>query len=477
MPIEYITPTIDPLPKQRLAWDALKHNDRVKYVVFGGGVGGGKSWLICEWLLTNCYFYPRSKWFIGREELKRLKQSTYQTWIKVCAFHNIPREDWRLNSQDSYIEFNNPQSMAFGSKIDLLDVSFKPSDPLYERFGSTEYTGGALEEAGEINHGAFDILKSRVGRHMNREYNIKSKILITCNPKKNWLYSMVYKPWKEKLLPPEYCFIQSLFGDNKWTAEEYEDNLKQLKDPATKERLMYGNWEYDDDPAKMIEYEAICEMFKIKAAKDDWYITCDVARLGKDKTVIMLWEGFQVVKVLTESKTRLNVLDDFLFDLCSEYGIPRSQVIVDEDGVGGGLVDSFRCKGFVNNSRAIQPIGMPKDNKNKDGHLKVNYANIKSQCADMLAKKVMNGEIGFNSTQHEEEIKEELEILKRKDIDKETKFQVIAKDDMKELIGRSPDFLDAMIMRMYFELQDIREKPKTRYHAPRFNELTGRAIN
>src|SRR5205807_7649020 len=135
----------------------------------------------------------------------------YVTWTKVCAFHHIPPQDWKLNGQYNYIEFRN------GSRIDLLDVDFLPSDPLFERFGSLEYTEGDLEEAGEIHFLAFDVLKSRVGRHLNKEYGLLPKIGLTANPSKNFLYSLFYKPWKDGTLPAEYAFIQSLYGDNKYS--------------------------------------------------------------------------------------------------------------------------------------------------------------------------------------------------------------------------------------------------------------------
>ena len=149
--------------KQRKAWYALQNNN---IVYMGGGAGGGKSWLICETRLAYCYAYPGYKSFIARSELKRLMQSTFLTWIKVCKHHNIPHSDWKLNQMYSFIEFLN------GSRIDLLDVSYKPSDPLYERLGSLEYTDGAIEEAGEIHRMAYDVLKSRIGRHNNFPGNL-----------------------------------------------------------------------------------------------------------------------------------------------------------------------------------------------------------------------------------------------------------------------------------------------------------------
>src|SRR3990167_5845122 len=175
-----LTPTIQPTKKQHEAWEALKTKD---IIFLGGGAGGGKSWWLCETRLVNSYFYPGYRSFIGREELKRLMQSTFITWNKVCKFHNIPFDDWKLNGQYNYIEFKN------GSRIDLLDLKYTPSDPMFERFGSLEYTGGCIEEAGEIHFMAFDVLKGRIGRQLNKEYNLfPPKMLLTCNPTQNWLY-------------------------------------------------------------------------------------------------------------------------------------------------------------------------------------------------------------------------------------------------------------------------------------------------
>ena len=59
--------------------------------------------------------------------------------------------------------------------------------------------------------------------------------------------------------------------------------------------------------------------------------------------------------------------------------VPNSNTIADEDGVGGGVVDYLKCKGFVNNSRPLNDE---------------NYDNLKSQCTFVAAKKIMMREAG-----------------------------------------------------------------------------------
>jgi hypothetical protein len=431
---------ITPTKKQWDVYQSLKEKD---IVFFGGGAGGGKSWVICESRLINCYKYKGYRSFIGREELKRLMQSTYITWEKVCQFHKIPRGDWKLNGQYNYIEFKN------GSRVDLLDLKKNPSDPFYERLGSLEYTDGAIEEAGEVDSLAFDVLKSRIGRHMNKEFDLKPTLLITGNPKKNWTYTEFYKPWRDKTLPENIGFIQSLYNDNPHTAREYEKQLNQIKDKATKERLMFGNWEYDDDPNVLIDYDNIIDLFtnSVNSPRSypEKYLSGDLARFGKDKAVLMLWNGLEVYKIVEYDKSGIDELSKKIRELSETEQIPYSHIIVDEDGVGGGVVDTLRgIKGFVNNSTAI-----------KKGKEEGNFQNLKTQCYYRLAEYINDHKIAVKT--EDEKVKadliEELEQVKKKDADKDTKLRIQTKEEIKEKIGRSPDYSDALMMRMYFEMK------------------------
>jgi len=370
--------------------------------------------------------------------------STYITFLKVIKHHNISHL-WKLNGQYHYLEHRN------GSRIDLLDVKFNPSDPLFERFGSTEYTVGWLEEAGEIEFLAFDVLKSRVNRHLNKDYGIDAKTLITCNPKKNWLYQTVYKPWKEGTLPPEYAFIQSLYNDNPHTADSYGEDLAGIKDKANKQRLMYGNWEYDDDPTTMMNYEAIIDLFTNTVDKsEEKFLTVDAARYGGDKIVYTRWLGLQAYKITYKQKQGTDKTEEDIKDIARDEQIPFSHILVDEDGIGGGIVDHLQgIKGFIANRRPFD-VWDTKEQKLIPG----NYENLKAQCTYLLADKVNKHEMSVicEDVKIRQELVEELEQIKTKDADKDGPLRLLPKDEIKEVIGRSPDFADTLMMRMYFEL-------------------------
>ena len=85
---------------------------------------------------------------------------------------------------------------------------------------------------------------------------------------------------------------------------------------------------------------------------------------------------------------------------------------------------------------------------------KENYQNLKTQCYYKLAELINKGQIGItcpdiNVKNH---IIEECEQVRMKDADKDTKLQIVPKEIVKDIIGRSPDYSDALAMRMYYEI-------------------------
>lgn len=428
---------IRPTYKQHQAYEALQE---MYEVFFGGAAGGGKTWWLCESRLVNCYRYPGYKSFIARDELKRLMMSTFVTWVKVCKKYGVPPTDWWLNGKYNYIQFFN------GSRIDLLEAKFYPSDPMFERFGSLEYSDGAIEECGEIHPLAYDVLKTRIGRHLNAEMGIRPTMALTGNPKKNWTYSNFYLPYKNGTLPPGKAFIVAKYLDNPYTREVYKRQLEGIKDKSTKERLMHGNWEYEDDPTCILDAIDINNIFtNIQIVSDPRkpeprFIVVDAARFGSDRAIIVVWEGLRIIEYTVKDWSAITDLQAIVNAYRVKHKIPASSVVVDEDGVGGGLVDNLGCTGFVAQSK-------PED---------AAYYNLKCECGYKLGEVIKDIYFACDiSDTDRDSIIQELGMLKTYKSDQDNKLRILPKEKIKEVIGHSPDWLDVFLMRMKPIVQPI----------------------
>lgn len=422
--------------KQTQALDLLEDNVTSE-LLFGGGAGGGKSAFGCYWQLKRRLKYPGTRGVIGRASLKTLKETTLNSFFQICNLQGVKNGvHYTYNDNKSIIKFYN------GSEILLKDLFNYPADPNFDELGSLEITDAFVDENNQIVSKAWGVLKSRI-RYKLDENGLIPKIMGSCNPAKNWVYLDFYKPFKNGTLPTNKAFIQSLLTDNPHISKHYRENLLTL-DNNSKERLLYGNWEYDSDPAVLMSFDKISDVFTNDFVADgERYITGDIARYGRDKTVIGVWSGLRLTDIIEMGMSSVVEVADKIKSLCLKYKVPVSNVIVDEDGVGGGVVDTLRCKGFVNNSKPL---------KNPETGADENYNNLKSQCYFKLAEKVNKNEMYVYSQNSDQksEIAQEFEQVKQVNMDKDAKKQVISKDKIKELIGRSPDISDMIMMRMWF---------------------------
>ncbi len=422
--------------KQTIALDLLE-DKTTNEILFGGGAGGGKTALGCYWQLKQRLKYPNTRGLIGRAVLKTLKETTLVSFFQVAKMQGLEAgKHYKYNGQMSQIELFN------GSVILLKDLYAYPSDPNFDELGSLEITDAFIDEANQIEDKARNIIKSRI-RYQLDENDLIPKVLYTCNPAKNWTYSEFYKPQVDGTIAKNKQFIASLIDDNPFISKHYKENLLTL-DTVSKERLLFGNWEYSNDPSTLIDYDKILDAFNSGyLPTGPHYITCDVARFGSDSTVIGIWDGFRVKLHQYNGKSIVEVAQ-IIKQFQAEYQVPTSHIVIDEDGVGGGCVDLIAgCKGFVNNSSPLEnPITRQKEN----------FDNLKSQCYYKLAEYINDNKIFINASGTiKEKIIQELEQVKQKSVDNDGKKGIIPKDKVKALIGRSPDFSDCLAMRMVFE--------------------------
>jgi hypothetical protein len=424
--------------KQTLALDYLEDNITTE-LIFGGGAGGAKSVLGCYWQIKNRLKYPGTRGLIGRAILKTLKDTTLNSFFWVANQQGLKSNyHYTYNAQRNIIYFP-----ATESEILLKDLYTYPSDPNFDELGSLEITDAFIDECNQVSKKAKDITKSRI-RYRIDEYNLIPKLLGTCNPAKNWVYSDFFKPHSRGELEPNKKFVQALLSDNPFISEHYRANLLTL-DANSIERLLNGNWEYDNDPSSLMSINKIYDCFTNTFAESGQkYLTADIARFGRDKTVVGVWDGFRLTKIVTMDKNKVTEAAELIRELCNQNQIPISNVVIDDDGVGGGVTDILTgSNGFVNNSRPLE------NTVTKDAE---NYNNLKSQCYFKLAEIINQSKMYINAGEFRDLIVQELEQVKQYNMDKDGKKQVLPKDKIKELIGRSPDFSDMLMMRMYFEV-------------------------
>jgi hypothetical protein len=421
------------ISKQENAVYYLKDNE-TKEIVYGGAAGGGKSALGILWLIEQSQKYPGTRWLMGRAKLKALKETTLNTFFELTTKLEISNQ-FNYNSQSGVITWNNK------SEILLKDLFLYPADPNFDSLGSLEITGAFVDECNQISHKAWQILKSRIRYKLN-EYNLQPKMLGTCNPSKNWVYNQFYIKQKNGKIESDKKFIQALPQDNPHLPASYLESLLSL-DENSKQRLYYGNWEYDNDPAKLIDYEKIQNVFTNEFVEGgEMYISADIARFGSDKMVICVWSGFRVIDLITLNKSSIVEIAQLIRELANKYKVTMSKIIIDEDGVGGGVVDMLRgCKGFINNSKPLLVENQI-----------VQYQNLKTQCYFKLAELIQGDQIYIKCQEQTiiDDITKELEMVKRDKIDSDGKLRIISKETVKQSIGRSPDYSDALMMRMYF---------------------------
>lgn len=256
----------------------------------------------------------------------------------------------------------------------------------------------------------------------------------------NWMHKL-----KEKALTDsEYAY----FKITAWQAVkegilDYDEVMQAKSDLPEKVFKELYEAEASEDEGQLIMNESILKLFKDnKIAEGVKYITGDIARLGKDKTVFMVWSGWKVIEVVEIAVSKINESVEVLNKLIEKYNVNKKNVIVDEDGVGGGVKDYVKCEGFMNGSKAIVKAGEEEM-----------FSNLKTQCYYKLSEKINMNECEVKcSEQIELALSEELEMVRLAKEPDTHKITLMSKDDIKKKIGRSPDYSDTLMMRVWFEL-------------------------
>lgn len=440
--------------KQKLALDLIDDLQIVD-LLFGGGAGGGKSMLVCMWMILRCRNYPGIRIGLGRRELTRLKQTTVVTLLREAQpLLGVKTGEFVYSDHKGTIQYVN------GSMIQLVDLAYLPSDPNFDRFGSFNFTDVVIEEVGEVAKKAKDIFTSRKNRFLNDKYRIVGKSIATCNPSQNYIKTEYYKPYKnlgggefqkweygrveigDDLKPAYRAFIPSLAIDNPYIPRNYIEVLRKLPTPERK-RLLEGNWDFEDNDKMVFPSSVIDRSIIDRYEGGEIYLSLDIADTGSDETILthleLQGESLYIIDQFVVPIDKTGDIGDqialFGIKYAQQHGLDvskASNIAIDGIGVATSTRDSFMRRGwqvqlFMAGSASTNP----------------SYKNLRQQTIYEMGQKMAQGKIKiYSGCRTLDKLREQL--MAHEYTTEERTIVIKSKKLIKESIGRSPDNAESM---------------------------------
>ena len=220
--------------------------------------------------------------------------------------------------------------------------------------------------------------------------------------------------------------------------------------------------QYIDNAGSLFKYTALVDLFTntITKSAEKFHIV-DIADDGSDKTVSSLWEGLELYQIDQYERLNTEGIISMIRENNAQHRVPYSQTAVDAIGVGAGVASSSLLDGIIGYKSSYgamrtdaDPTRLPNVHYLKDAPLITEYKNLRSQCVFTLADLVNNHKIAckISDVRIKERIIEELALYQDAS-QGDGKRMATQKEDIKALLGRSPDLSDTLIMRMYFQIR------------------------
>lgn len=314
-------------------------------------------------------------------------------------------------------------------------IHFKSAEKPDNLFGEDVYSV-VFDEAPRARQDAYFALRSTITATKGM-----MKLIGNFGGTANWVHQLKEKAKTDK----EFAY----FKVTAWEAVaegilEEEEILQAQRDlpPKIFKQLYLAEEQESDD--QLISFEVMNSFFTNDfVPHGDKYITADLAFQGSDLFEVIVWSGFRIIYYDAIAKSEGNEIENKIKELAKTFAVQRHNIAYDADGGGNFL------QGYLQGSRAFH---------NGSSALRgENYKNLKSQCGYWFARQANGDGIYIDPIVDIDkgELFKQLECLQSYELDKEGKMQIMPKAKIKEIIGRSPDTLDALIMRMIFEIQKI----------------------
>jgi phage terminase large subunit len=383
------------------------------YKISFGGRGSGKSWGFAS-LLMQELTKEKHNLVCCREIQKSLAESSYRLMVDTIERLNL--QGWNITKET--LENVNGSRVIFRGLKDLRAGNAIKSLEGYDR--------AWIEEAQSVSAESLQMLIPTI--RMNG-----SEIWASYNP------NTEEDAIESLKLREGAVVVKCNWNDNPWFTEKLaKDREADYKfNPDLARHIWEGEYLAQADNAVMSRIAVHEAMEREVSDEGDYQLACDVARFGDDSTVIGLRKGLKL-KSLDELKGKS------LVEICDRIEIVAGhnkgmKMKIDETGVGGGVVDILKSRGYR------EVIGINFGSKPQDT----------DKFADLPTEMWCTFPIEEAGLINNDRLFHEL-TDRRYSYDHKARRQVESKDSYKSRNnGKSCDFADCILM-LYYEPKIIR---------------------
>lgn len=373
------------------------------------GISAGKSYALSLWIVLQCIKKPDIRGIVIAQNYRALTLVLIREIKNRCVEFGIK---FTHNKSSNEIQFNNG-SILFAFSAESPDALL----------GLTEIDMLCMDEAAYDNEEIYNNAKDRM---RGGKYKPMTRLISSPNSTErvqNW-FSALCKKYNS-------CVVRATALDNPFTSDEFKQELKdRYVEGSNLYRQQVLGEILDVDVASQIIFRNQFPTSKSDEDKDK-YFGMDASGMGADSDMYVVIDKFGMVD--QEERKEANVFEKCttVTNLYEKYHIKTGNCDL-TGGYGQGTYDMVTEKGYdlggIN--FAQKAIDFEK------------YPNARTEMYMELAKAIREG-FWVNNT-----VKEEM-IAQSAFINNKGQIQLIPKDDVKKIIGHSPDLCDAVALAVY----------------------------
>lgn len=373
------------------------------------GISAGKSYALSLWIVLQCIKKPGLRGIIIAQSYRALTLVLIREIKARCAEFGI---SFKHNKANNEIEFGNG-SILYAFSAENPDAVL----------GLTEIDMLCIDEAAYCNE---EIYNNARDRQRGGKYKPMVRLISSPNSTErvqNW-FSALCKKYPE-------CIVHATALDNPFTSDEFKNELKERYGEGTPMYRQQVLGEIlDIDVASQIIFR---NQFP-ESRKGDYeprYFGYDASGLGNDTDQFVVIDRAGMVD--TDSRQVASTFEkaDIVMKMFDRYKVKFGNA----DATGGysqGVLDLVQAKGYDLNGVNFAQKAYQDDL----------YPNARTEMYLGLAKAVKDG------FWVDDDVKEEM-LAQTVFINNKGQQQLVPKEDVKKILGHSPDKADAVALAVY----------------------------